>query len=120
MRAATRIEAQLPLVRVRLPMLGLVLGLVLALALAVFIIWMRSGGQAPGTDLTRVSQAVLEETVGVRIVRVAATGAGGLLDLRYQVVDPDKALAVHDQSSPAAIVDEESGRVLNRVFHAHH
>ena len=31
---------------------------------------------------------------------MAVTGGGGLIDLRYQVVDPDKAAAVHDPKQP--------------------
>jgi len=63
----------------------------------------------------------LPQQSGVKIVRVAASGAGGLLDLRYQVVDPDLAAAIHDAKTPPAIVDERSGIVFSHLFmgHAH-
>jgi hypothetical protein len=68
-----------------------------------------------------VSASGLAERSGVRLIRVAVTGAGGLLDLRYQVIDPNKALSVHEAKTPPAIIDERSGLVLNRLLmgHAH-
>jgi len=70
---------------------------------------------------TSVSASGLAERSGVRLVRVAVTGGGGLLDLRYQVVDPNKAVAVHEEQTPPAIIDERTGLVLNRLLmgHAH-
>lgn len=58
---------------------------------------------------------------GVKIEHVALTAEGGLLDLRFKVVDPDKAAAVHDAAYPPAIVDESTGLVVNQLFmgHAH-
>ena len=63
----------------------------------------------------------LVERVGVRIVQVAVTGGGGLLDLRVQVVDPDKASALHDPATPPAIVDGATNVVANQLLmgHAH-
>jgi hypothetical protein len=69
-----------------------------------------------------VSPAGLLERSGVRVVRVAASGGGGLLDLRFQVVDPDRAAAVHDADTPPALVDERTGGVIAGLFmgHSHH
>jgi hypothetical protein len=69
-----------------------------------------------------VSASGLAERSGVRLIRVAVTGDGGLLDLRFQVVDPSKAVAVHEKQTPPAIIDERSGLVLDRLLmgHAHH
>jgi hypothetical protein len=41
--------------------------------------------------------------------------------LRYQVIDPEAAAALHDAATPPAIVDEESGLVVHELFmdHAH-
>jgi hypothetical protein len=66
-----------------------------------------------------VGPAELARRAGVRVVRVAATGGGGLLDLRYQVVEPDAAAAVHDADTPPALVDEASGRVLGSLLMGH-
>jgi hypothetical protein len=58
---------------------------------------------------------------GVKLVYVAITGEGGLIDLRFQVIDPDKANAVHDEETPPTIIDETTGLVVNELLmgHAH-
>jgi hypothetical protein len=68
-----------------------------------------------------VSAAGLPSRSGVQITQVAVTGGGGLVDLRFRVLDPDKAHALHDPSTPPAVVDERSGLVLDRLLmgHAH-
>jgi hypothetical protein len=69
-----------------------------------------------------VSPAEFERLSGVRIVRVAISGDGGLVDLRYQVIDPTAADSIHDPDSPLELVDERTGVVVNELFmgHAHH
>jgi len=76
----------------------------------------------PAWQRPAVSASGLAERSGVRLIRVAVTGGGGLLDLRYQVIDPNKAAAVHEARTPPAIIDEHTGLVLNRLLmgHAHH
>jgi hypothetical protein len=41
--------------------------------------------------------------------------------VRYQVVDPNKANAVHEGQTPPAIIDERTGLVINQLLmgHAH-
>jgi hypothetical protein len=58
---------------------------------------------------------------GVRITQVAVSGGGGLVDLRYEVVDPDRANALHDPGTPPAVVDEKTGVVVHQLLmnHAH-
>ena len=68
-----------------------------------------------------VTEDGLVEKIGVKIVSVAVTGDGGLIDFRFQVVDPDKANAVHDVNNPPTLVDEATGLVVNSLLmgHAH-
>ena len=75
------------------------------------VAWQRTGVSASG----------LEKRLGIRVTEVAVTGGGGLLDLRFQVVDPDRATAIHDPATPPAIVDEASGLVVHDLLmgHAH-
>lgn len=73
----------------------------------------------PPRDLSGLAQTELEQIAGVRIVRLAVTGAGGLVDVRFLVVDPEKALAVHDKDDPPAIVDERTGTTIDRQWMAH-
>ena len=66
-----------------------------------------------------VTEDGLVEASSVRIVYVAVTGGGGLLDLRFQVVDPDKANAVHDENYPPTIVAAATGLVVNNLLMGH-
>lgn len=66
-----------------------------------------------------VSQAAFEEKTGVRIVRVALAAGDGMIDLRYQVIDPDKAVIIHESESTPAILDEASGTILNAPWMNH-
>ncbi len=55
----------------------------------------------------------------MKITQVAVTGDGGLVDLRYKVVDPERANTLHDPTTPPAVVDEESGLVVHELFMDH-
>ena len=114
--------------------LGLASGVVLVLVVAAFVSWVardRAGTSTAGTDAAAnvpaswarpvVDADGLAERSGVTITRVAISGAGGLVDLRFRVVDPGKADALHDASKPPALVDEASGLVVRNLLmdHAH-
>ncbi len=119
--------------RVRLA--GYSVGVVLVVGLAALGLWLatalRDNPTAASVDepvkvtapaaLQRpvVSDAGLADRVGVRITQVALTGGGGLVDLRFLVVDPDKAAAVHDQATPPAIIDETTGVVVDQLLMGH-
>lgn len=108
---------------------GFLAGVLIAAGIAALALWLpqrASGGSGahpppPHWQRTSVSASGLAERSGVRLVRVAVTGGGGLLDLRYQVVDPSKAVTVHESRTPPAIIDEGTGLVLSRLLmgHAH-
>jgi len=66
-----------------------------------------------------VNTAGLVERSGVKITQVAVTGGGGLVDLRYQVVDQERANALHDPATPPAVVDERSGLVVHELLMSH-
>ena len=79
-----------------------------------------SGSRAPGVRVTPlVSAAGLVQRSGVRVVRVALSGDGGLLDVRYQVVDSDKAESIHDAATPPLLIDERTGAVVNGLLMGH-
>ena len=61
----------------------------------------------------------LGQASGVTITRVAVTGGGGLVDLRFRVVDPDRAHALHDAATPPAVVDESTGLVVHDLLMNH-
>ena len=72
-----------------------------------------------GLQRPLVTEDGLVEKSGIKIVYVAVTGGGGLVDLRYQIVDPDKAVAVHDENYPPTLVDEATGLVVNQPLMGH-
>lgn len=79
---------------------------------------------APLGSMSKVSQAQiddLENTWGIRLTNVAVTANGGVIDLRFQVVDPDKALGILQAENFPALIDEASGKALNKaVGHGGH
>jgi hypothetical protein len=66
-----------------------------------------------------VSAAGLAERSGVRVVRVVVSGGGGLLDVRYQVIDPGKAVELHDAATPPALVYEPTGTPIEGLLMGH-
>ena len=61
-----------------------------------------------------VSAADLESEYGVRVNLVAVTAAGGLVDVRFTVVDKDKAEHIfHDAAAMPVLLVEASGAVLS-------
>jgi len=77
----------------------------------------------PTPDWARpsISANELPDRLGVRLTRLAVTGGGGLLDLRFQVLDPEKAAGIHDPRTPPALVEERSRLFLDDLLmgHAH-
>jgi hypothetical protein len=116
-------------------LLALLTGVALATAGIAASVWLTTGstGASDGTGgdtgevvpvawgRPAVSADGLVQRSGVRITQVAVTGGGGLVDLRYQVVDPEAANALHDPRTPPAVIDEDTGLVVHHPFmdHAH-
>jgi hypothetical protein len=63
----------------------------------------------------------IEARYGVRITQLDVLAAGGLLELRYVVLDPGRAAALHDPDGRhLPIVTSTSGRVVRETpFHSH-
>jgi len=58
---------------------------------------------------------------GIDVTLIGTSAAGGLIDFRFQVVDPDKAnLIVHDLELLPRIVVEDSGATLALTSLPHH
>jgi hypothetical protein len=64
-----------------------------------------------GTEL--VTAEGMAARAGIDVSLIAVTAAGGLVEFRYQVVDPDKAdRLVHDPTMRPIIVAEDTGATL--------
>jgi hypothetical protein len=88
--------------------------------LAVLAAWMLAARPTGTTAAERAAErAVFVERTGVRPVHIALTGGGGLVDLRYQVVDAEKATAAHDPKRPPALIDESSGKPVDQTWMGH-
>jgi hypothetical protein len=65
----------------------------------------------------------IEERWGIRITQLGLTADGGMVDLRYQIVDPNKALPLiesensnpQNQAPPVALVAEDSGDRVDSI-----
>jgi hypothetical protein len=69
----------------------------------------------------------IEQSWGIRVVDVITLADGGLIELRYQVVDPSRGSRIHAGGSETAslpvLVDETRGKTLtakSAMFHFHH
>lgn len=83
------------------------------LVVAAGLVWWqgRERDVRDGTDL--VTTQGLAARYGVDVDLIAVTAAGGLIEFRYQVVDPDKATRIlHETRLAPTLVDEASGATL--------
>lgn len=107
--------------RSRVRALGILAGAVLvAAAVAGFeLVQSRGSSSSAGSaDVPAlVSKSAFQARSGVRLTQVAVTGNGGLLDLRFQVLDPSRAASVH--TAPPTLVDERTGVVVDQLFMGH-
>jgi len=73
----------------------LLLGILLVILLAFGLYAYNSfrACQPPQAGTVTITHAALEENYGLRVQLVAVTAAGGLVDLRLQIVDAEKAKA---------------------------
>ena len=113
---------------------GLITGAVLVLAAAILLWPGRSEQSSPSLPAAttnpsasvspiwarpQVGMDELIQRAGVTITQVAVTGGGGLVDLRYRVIDPNAAASLHDPATPPALIDEQSGLVVRDLVMNH-
>jgi len=102
------------------PLRATAAGLVGLLAIGGVALWLaaeRTAASSGRQDQAKLARSAFQDATGVRVIRVAIVGAGGLVDLRYQVIDPDKAEVVH--LYPPNLVDEKTGDVIDALFMGH-
>lgn len=103
--------------RLRVLVVGLGSALIVALSAWAFVPMLFVAHVPEPTDNARLA---FEEATGIRVVRIAVSAGGGILDLRYLVLDPDKAVVVHDKAKPPTITREPTGESTNRPWMPHH
>jgi hypothetical protein len=98
---------------------------VLAAAVVVGVLAWRKDGQAPRVQAApgavMPASAIIEQTWGIRFVAVSVLADGGLVEVRYQVVDPGKSTRIHagDATSskkylPILVVEGTGAKVETR------
>ena len=97
--------------------LAVLVGLVVAAGVTAWLLaehlWSsaKPGQDGPSTAALRA----FEEKTGVDVLRVAVTGQGGIVDLRYRLV-AEHSPVMHDPSQHPAILDEQTGEVIGQPF----
>lgn len=88
-------------------MLGLLLPFAIVVTLAGWLISRPSWSAQPPAPAAYVVPAspAIEEKWGIRINQVAVTASGGLVDLRYTILDSDKAHAMMDSLDTIPKID---------------
>jgi hypothetical protein len=109
-------DAMAPKINTRNLMVAALLTLLLGLGLWIVVAHHRLDPIQAGPTQAQIA---FEQTTGIRIIRVALTAGDGLADIHYQVLDPDKAVVVHDRQRPPTLVEPRSGARLNTPFHGH-
>lgn len=93
--------------------------LLLAIGVVAWLSWGKSPTPAQGAVPAAAlppgragTAAEVEQRLGIRIRFIAVTAAGGLVELRYEVVDAEKAAGLLDVAGRPALIAEDSGAVL--------
>ncbi len=102
-----------------------ILVLVAAAGFAAFRFWdaARQSGQAARiAEQQALAMAQIEDRWGIHISQVMATADGGLVDLRYQITDPDKAIFMYDdiENFPRLVTEDSNVEIaINNLSHEH-
>lgn len=86
--------------------------LALGIMLVAALLRLGPGRGVPAPAPDPASSAALEAAYGVRIERLVVTADGGLVDLRYTVLDPDKAQLMMNSVDTLPVVIGADGTEL--------
>ncbi len=71
----------------------------------------------PGTP---ASAEVIEERWGIRITHIAVLADGGLIDFRFQILDPEKAMPLFNLEDRPLLYVETTGQLVDSLYHPPH
>ena len=98
----------------RVPRKAIILFGLLAICAGGLLSYRLNDSAAAGTQATPVSAAELQTKYGVRVDLVALTGLGGLIQLRFTVLDKTKAETLfHVAENMPALIVESSHKALH-------
>jgi hypothetical protein len=91
--------------------------IVLPVLVAAGITWSAAGSATTSSNAAAarvVSVADMQQQYGIKVNLVGVTAAGGLVDVRFTVIDKDKAIGIlHDGTSMPELLVEPSGAVIH-------
>jgi hypothetical protein len=114
------VPAALPARRLRTPLPRFTWLVVVLTLLGVvgFGVWSSNRpAPLPGPSVT---EAAVEEKWGIRITHLAVLADGGLLDFRFQVLDPDKVSPLFELASRPIMYVEATGKKVDSLYHPPH
>ena len=86
---------------------------VLVVVVALAVVWLASGWLSRPSSVMPTSPAI-EARWGVRVTQIGVTADGGMVDMRFIVLNPDKALdMMQDVNKLPVLIAENSGTVIN-------
>lgn len=68
--------------------------------------------QEPAKPASGPSRSSLEDQWGIRIASLRVTAAGQMIDFRYRILDPEKAVPIVDRKLKPQLIDQASHRAL--------
>jgi hypothetical protein len=99
--------------------------LIVAAAVFGFRAWQtarQAADEARIAEMQAEAMAAIQDRWGIRIEQVAATADGGLVDLRYTITDPDKAIFIYDDinNMPKLVTEDSNVEIaINNLSHEH-
>lgn len=114
-------EEKKPSRRWRLPAIGVVALLLIGAGASAALGWWPGQKADVRAGTTLVTAEGMAARYGIDVNLIGVTAAGGLIEFRYQVVDPDKAdRMIHDEKLLPIVVVEDTGAtmVISRPHHA--
>lgn len=67
-----------------------------------------------------VSEAAIADKYGIRMTHIAVLADGGLIDFRFQILDPDKASPLFDLATRPVMYVEATGQKVDSLYHPPH
>lgn len=96
--------------------------LVVILAFGLYNINRAANAQSAPQDVTVPVSPLIEERLGIRVTQVAMSADNGLIDFRYQVLDPDKAGQIMEipEKHPVLIPEGSQVPIKYSLYMPHH
>ena len=112
-------STSIPVRRLRAPAPRLIILMIILVIISVVggLLSLPQGVRLPGQPAT---EAAVQDKYGIRITHLAVLADGGLIDFRFQVLDPDKAAPLFELENRPLLYVEASGLKVDSLYHPPH